>query len=58
MIPFVYMRTLFLSVAVVLVFAGPAVGQTIDPGRQVFEARCARCNGGDGTGGPMGPSVV
>ena len=39
---------------------GPSLAsaQTPDPGRQAFEVRCARCHGGDGSGGPMGPSIV
>jgi alcohol dehydrogenase (cytochrome c) len=31
--------------------------QTVDPGRKVFETRCARCHGGDGNGGEMGPAL-
>jgi len=27
-------------------------------GRKVFETRCARCHGGDGKGGEMGPNIV
>src|SRR4030095_2547292 len=29
-----------------------------DPGRQAFETRCARCHGGDGNGGEMGPTIL
>ena len=32
--------------------------QVNDPGRQVFESRCARCHGADGNGGEMGPPIV
>jgi alcohol dehydrogenase (cytochrome c) len=32
--------------------------QTPDPGAQSFAVRCARCHGGDGAGGPMGPSIA
>ena len=32
--------------------------QANDPGRQVFESRCARCHGADGNGGEMGPPIV
>ncbi len=46
------------AAALVLGFATAALAQTIDPGRQAFDARCARCHGGDGTGGPMGPSIA
>jgi alcohol dehydrogenase (cytochrome c) len=42
----------------VLVSATTAFAQTPDPGRAVFDVRCARCHGGNGGGGPMGPSIV
>lgn len=29
-----------------------------ESGRQLFEARCVRCHGGDGTGGELGPDIV
>ncbi len=32
-------------------------GQDLDAGRKAFEARCARCHGGDGNGGEMGPPI-
>lgn len=42
-----------------LVAAAPrADAQDVDPGRETFEARCSPCHGADGTGGPMGPSIV
>ena len=28
-----------------------------EPGRQTFEVHCARCHGGDGNGGEMGPPI-
>src|SRR5690348_17271096 len=31
--------------------------QDTGPGRLIFEARCARCHGGDGSGGEMGPAI-
>jgi alcohol dehydrogenase (cytochrome c) len=31
--------------------------QDVDPGRLAFESRCARCHGGDGSGGDMGPDI-
>ena len=34
-----------------------AAAQDIDPGRLTFESRCARCHGGDGSGGDMGPDI-
>ncbi len=40
-----------------LAFAIALPGQDADPGRKVFEGNCARCHGGDGNGGEMGPSI-
>src|SRR6476469_3937622 len=41
-----------------VVFAAPALqAQTVDPGRKAFESRCARCHGGEGDGGEMGPPI-
>ncbi len=34
-----------------------AAAQSADAGRPIFEARCARCHGGDGNGGEMGPAI-
>src|ERR1035441_7099629 len=31
--------------------------QDADPGRLVFEGRCARCHGADGNGGELGPAI-
>jgi alcohol dehydrogenase (cytochrome c) len=31
--------------------------QDADPGRVVFEGRCARCHGADGNGGELGPAI-
>ncbi len=53
------MHVRFFAGAALALFASMSgSAQTIDPGRQAFEARCARCHGGDGTGGPMGPSIA
>jgi alcohol dehydrogenase (cytochrome c) len=41
----------------ILFSAAIAVSQDADPGRVVFEARCARCHGADGSGGDMGPDI-
>ena len=43
-----------------LIAAGAALvpAQAPDPGRKIFESRCARCHGADGRGGEMGPSIV
>ena len=36
----------------------PLFAQGVDPGRRLFEARCARCHGADGNGGDMGPAIA
>jgi alcohol dehydrogenase (cytochrome c) len=36
----------------------PASAQDADAGRKTFETRCARCHGGDGNGGEMGPAIT
>src|SRR4051794_28644579 len=41
-----------------LVLSSAALAQSADPGRRVFETYCARCHGGDGNGGEMGPSII
>ena len=54
------MQTITIGLLGVLGFACTASGlhaQTVDPGRKVFETRCARCHGGDGNGGEMGPAL-
>ena len=35
----------------------PLASQNADAGRKAFESRCARCHGGDGNGGEMGPAI-
>ena len=50
------MRLLALSVGVALSL-GLAAAQDADPGRLAFQARCARCHGGEGAGGEMGPDI-
>lgn len=50
------MRLLTLSVGVAL-FLGLAAAQDADPGRLAFQSRCARCHGGEGAGGEMGPDI-
>src|SRR5947207_624809 len=32
--------------------------QSPEPGRVVFEKTCAKCHGGDGNGGEMGPNIL
>lgn len=48
-------RTLFVC-SCLLLAAAAASAQTT--GRQTYETRCARCHGGDGTGGESGPNIV
>jgi alcohol dehydrogenase (cytochrome c) len=54
------MRSRVVLGIVIGVLAGcaAAAAQTVDPGRKVFESRCARCHGADGNGGEMGPSIA
>jgi alcohol dehydrogenase (cytochrome c) len=49
------MRILFSSFCFL---AAMAAAQVPDPGRTAFETRCARCHGGDATGGESGPSII
>src|SRR2546421_803074 len=41
-----------------LLAGGSLLAQDIDPGRRLFENRCATCHGADGNGGPMGPPIT
>jgi alcohol dehydrogenase (cytochrome c) len=43
---------------VAFVFSSLAQAQNVEPGRQVFAARCAACHGTEGAGGELGPSIV
>ena len=45
----------FLFTSLFLTSTLPA--QDADPGRVVFEGRCARCHGADGNGGELGPAI-
>ena len=47
-----------LRSAVALVWRRPAWSQTVAPGRAQYDQFCARCHGGDGRGGQMGPGIV
>ena len=42
----------------ILLLSAIAIAQPPDPGRRPYEARCARCHGGDATGGESGPNIV
>jgi cytochrome c553 len=40
-------------------FIGTGVlAQPADAGRRQYESVCARCHGGDGNGGEMGPAIT
>ncbi len=58
------MRTMVAGVGILgwLLFlpggAPMAFAQNAEPGRTSFETRCARCHGGDGNGGEMGPPIA
>ena len=41
-----------------IVFAVSMCAQAPDPGRALFESRCARCHGPEGGGGELGPAIV
>ena len=41
----------------VLGLAAALAAQDANPGKFVFESRCARCHGADGSGGEMGPDI-
>jgi len=45
---------LFLSLAATSI----ASAQNVEPGRQIFVARCASCHGTDGNGGELGPAIA
>ncbi|HEY2844566.1 MAG TPA: PQQ-dependent dehydrogenase, methanol/ethanol family [Bryobacteraceae bacterium] len=51
------MRTLVI-IACSWIAAGSAHAQGLDAGRAEFENRCAKCHGGDGNGGELGPAIV
>jgi alcohol dehydrogenase (cytochrome c) len=38
--------------------ASDVSAQSVDAGKKTFETVCARCHGGDGNGGEMGPPIV
>ena len=53
------MRKLLGSVVVWMSLAqAQQPNPSANPGRVAFETRCARCHGGDATGGESGPSIV
>src|SRR6187455_1791854 len=54
------MRTRVAAVLALALIASrsDAYAQNVDAGRKAFESRCARCHGGDGNGGEMGPPIA
>jgi len=54
------MRTRVAAVLALTLIASrsDAFAQDVDAGRKAFESRCARCHGGDGNGGEMGPPIA
>src|SRR5262245_8749903 len=57
------MRTGFLRALAAVLVAAPVGAASRAPagdetGRRAFESRCARCHGGDGNGGELGPEII
>jgi len=46
------------GVVAFLTLAGSAAAQSPEAGRRHFDNFCARCHGGDGNGGELGPGIV
>ena len=57
MVAFAGMRQCAALVCVLL-FAGSLVARADDDGKRQYEALCARCHGGDGNGGELGPAIT
>src|ERR1700681_1289783 len=51
------MRTV-MFITCLFIAAGVMNAQNPDAGRAEFENRCAKCHGGDGNGGELGPAIV
>jgi alcohol dehydrogenase (cytochrome c) len=47
-----------LACTAVLADRAELTGQPVEPGRQSFELRCARCHGADANGGDTGPPIA
>src|SRR5215831_1606281 len=45
------------SLVLLALSAACLYAQDTGPGRLIFESRCARCHGSDGSGGEMGPPI-
>ncbi|MGH9162533.1 MAG: PQQ-binding-like beta-propeller repeat protein, partial [Vicinamibacteraceae bacterium] len=52
------MRLLLCAVLCLLLGSASALAQDEDVGRRQYESLCARCHGGDGNGGELGPAIV
>ncbi len=50
--------TTTLLLACSLMCMSQALAQSLEQGNELFDLNCARCHGGDGTGGEYGPSIV
>jgi alcohol dehydrogenase (cytochrome c) len=46
------------AVGIAVLVAAPLCTLAQQPGRTIFENRCAACHGGDGNGGEFGPGIV
>src|SRR5436309_1713465 len=47
-----------LTLISLLLISSKFFAQTPDPGKRAFDTICARCHGGDGNGGEMGPPIL
>src|SRR6476620_12477084 len=52
------MRVLAALVILFLFAAGGADARSQEAGRDQYTSLCARCHGGDGNGGELGPAIV
>lgn len=52
------MRVFTILLFVVVAFAMPCEAQDVVRGRVVYDQACARCHGGDASGGQYGPGIV
>jgi PQQ-dependent dehydrogenase (methanol/ethanol family) len=53
-----FLRRIIGPVTLAVLAFACALAQTQDSGRDGYQARCARCHGDDGNGGPRGPGIV
>src|SRR5258708_2071252 len=49
---------LTISFLIAALVSSVALAQDADPGRRLFETRCALCHGADGNGGDTGPPIA